>query len=57
MSGLKWVQAGNKLNVDYLNARPVEGGYENDNTQLYIVRAFHKNAWHPGKASSRLDGE
>jgi hypothetical protein len=57
MDGLRWVPYGNRLNVDYLNARPVEGGYENDNTPLFVVRAFHKDAWHPGKASPKLDGE
>lgn len=56
MRGLKWVQSGNKLNVDYLGARPVEGGYENDGTPLYVARAYHKDAWHPGKASAKLDG-
>ncbi|KXN90187.1 hypothetical protein AN958_04677 [Leucoagaricus sp. SymC.cos] len=56
MRGLKWVPTSNHLNVDYLGARPVEGGYENDGTPLYVVRAHHKNAWHPGKASSKLEG-
>ncbi|KAF5351874.1 hypothetical protein D9756_007414 [Leucocoprinus leucothites] len=57
MRALKWVQAGNRINVDYLGAKPVEGGYENDQTPLYIVKAYHKDAWHPGKASPKLDGK
>lgn len=56
MQGLKWVQTGNTLNVESLGARPVEGGYENDGTKLYVVRAYHKGAMHPGKASEKLDG-
>jgi hypothetical protein len=56
MRGLKWVQAGNSLDLASLGAVPVEGGYENDRTRLYIARAFHKNAKHPGKVSEKLDG-
>lgn len=57
MRGLKWVQTGNTLDVASLNARPVEGGYENDHTRLYIARAYHKGAKHPGKASEKLNGK
>ncbi|EKM80829.1 hypothetical protein AGABI1DRAFT_83786 [Agaricus bisporus var. burnettii JB137-S8] len=56
MRGLKWVQTGNSLDLASLGATPVEGGYENDHTRLYIARAFHKGAKHPGKVSERLDG-
>jgi len=56
MRGLKWVQTGNTLNVESLGAKPVEGGYENDGTPLYVARAYHKGAKHPGKASTKLDG-
>lgn len=57
MRGLKWVQTGNSLDLASLGATPVEGGYENDHTRLYIARAFHKGAKHPGKVSERLDGK
>jgi len=56
MRGLKWVQTGNTLNVQSLYATPVEGGYENDGTPLYVARAYHNGAKHPGKASTKLDG-
>ncbi|KAJ3572398.1 hypothetical protein NP233_g3113 [Leucocoprinus birnbaumii] len=56
MSRLKWVQFGNRINLDALGAQPVEGGYENDGTPLYIVKAYHKDAWHPGKASVKFEG-
>lgn len=57
MRGLKWVQTGNTLNVASLGATPVEGGYENDGTPLYVARAYHNGAKHPGKASAKLDGK
>ncbi|KAL9711737.1 hypothetical protein Ac2012v2_004809 [Leucoagaricus gongylophorus] len=56
MRGLRWVSTANKINVNYLGATPVEGGYENDQTPLYVVKAEHKGAWHPGKASIKING-
>ncbi|KAF8629226.1 hypothetical protein AX17_005809 [Amanita inopinata Kibby_2008] len=56
MGGLRWVSASGQINVSNLGARPVEGGRENDGTPLYIVRAYYKEAVHPGKTSSKLDG-
>ncbi|KAF8157810.1 hypothetical protein B0H34DRAFT_782560 [Crassisporium funariophilum] len=56
MRGLRWVSASGKLNVSSLGARPIEGGRENDGTPIYVVKAFHKGAEHPGKASEKLDG-
>lgn len=56
MRALKWVSTANQINVGYLGATPVEGGYEKDQTPLYIVKAEHKGAWHPGKASINING-
>lgn len=57
MRGLRWVSAHGHLNVQSLGARPVEGGRESDGTPLYIAKAFHKGAEHPGKASEKLHGK
>ncbi|KAF4598399.1 hypothetical protein EYR38_006801 [Pleurotus pulmonarius] len=56
MRGLVWVATHGKLNVASLGKRPVEGGRENDGTPLYVAKAPHKGAVHPGKASEKLDG-
>lgn len=56
MRGLHWVSAHGKLNVASLGYRPVEGGREDDGSPLYIAKALHKGAVHPGKASEKLDG-
>lgn len=56
MQGLRWVSAHGRLNLAALNARPVEGGRDPDGTPIYIAKAPHKGAEHPGKASERLDG-
>lgn len=56
MRGLKWVDASGKLNLQALNARPVEGGREANGTPLYIAQAPYKGAVHPGKCSEKLDG-
>ncbi|KAF5370685.1 hypothetical protein D9758_002081 [Tetrapyrgos nigripes] len=54
--GLRWVDASGQLNVNALNARPVEGGRDKNGTPLYIVCAPHNGFVHPGKASEKLDG-
>ncbi|PFH52015.1 carbohydrate-binding module family 12 protein [Amanita thiersii Skay4041] len=56
MRGLRWVSFTGRLNLSNLGARPVEGGRENDGTPLFIVRAYYKEAVHPGKTSEKLDG-
>ncbi|KAL0956135.1 hypothetical protein HGRIS_002301 [Hohenbuehelia grisea] len=57
MRGLTWVSMHGRFNHNALNGkRPVEGGRENDGTPLYIAKAPHKGAEHPGKASEKLEG-
>ncbi|KAI5889742.1 carbohydrate-binding module family 12 protein [Schizophyllum commune H4-8] len=56
MRGLRWVDASGRLNVNSLGYRPVEGGREADGKPLYIAKAPHKDAEHPGKAGEHLDG-
>ncbi|KAJ7874699.1 carbohydrate-binding module family 12 protein [Mycena olivaceomarginata] len=56
MNGLRWVNTHGRLNVASLEYQPVEGGEENDGTPLYIAKAHHRSADHPGKASPKLDG-
>ncbi|KAF5325651.1 hypothetical protein D9611_000126 [Ephemerocybe angulata] len=56
MSALRWVPASGKLNVDSLGHRPVEGGKDEDGSELYVARAHHKGCFHPGKASAKLKG-
>lgn len=55
MRALEWIQVNGKLNINALGRRPVEGGYDSDETPLFIAKAFHKDAWHPGKCSEKLD--
>ena len=45
-----------RIDLNNLGARPVEGGRENDGTPLYIVRAYYKEAVHPGKTNPKLNG-
>ncbi|KAH7888634.1 carbohydrate-binding module family 12 protein [Phlebopus sp. FC_14] len=52
---VKWVSCSGKLNVNGLNARPVEGGREPDGTVLYIAQAPYNDAVHPGKACVSYD--
>ncbi|KAF8348132.1 carbohydrate-binding module family 12 protein [Amanita rubescens] len=54
--GVHWVSVSGKVNLAYLKTRPVEGGKENDGTPLFIARAYHKDAVHPGKANPNFDG-
>jgi len=57
MRGLTWVSMNGHFNFNGLGGkRPVEGGRENDGTPLYIAKAPHNGAEHPGKASEKLDG-
>jgi len=57
MSRLKWVPTSGRLIVHSLGAQPVEGGRDADGTVLYVAKASHKGAEHPGKASEKLDGK
>ena len=50
MNALKWVNVEGELNLSYLGARPVEGGKEPSGAPIYIAKAYHKDAEHPGKA-------
>jgi len=54
--GVHWVSVSGKINLAYLKAQPVEGGKENDGTPLFIARAYHKGAVHPGKVNANFDG-
>jgi len=54
--GLQWVDFGGPLNVESLGRRPVEGGRGKQGEPLYIAKAFHHDATHPGIASANLDG-
>jgi hypothetical protein len=56
MNQLKWVRTRGKLDLNSLGAKPVEGGNENDGSPLFIAKAHHKGADHPGKASDRFKG-
>jgi len=56
LNRLHWVNASGRLNIASLGYRPVEAGRENDGTPLYIAKAPHKDAVHPGKVSEKLDG-
>jgi hypothetical protein len=56
MNGLKWVPTSGKLNVAALGKTPVDGGVDTDGTPLYVARAQHKGAFHPGKCSEKLKG-
>lgn len=47
---MRWVSVSGEVKLEYLGAQPVEGGRENNGTPLYIARAYHKDAVHPGKA-------
>ncbi|KAG6813692.1 hypothetical protein H0H92_008540 [Tricholoma furcatifolium] len=53
---LRWVPVHGKVNVGALNARPVEGGHEDNGTPLFIAKAMHHGSYYPGKASATLDG-
>ncbi len=55
--GVHWESVSGKLNPAHLKGRPVEGGKENDGTPLFIARAYHKDAVHPGKANPNFDGQ
>lgn len=55
MRGLRWVDASGRLDVNRLGARPVEGGREADGKPIYIAKAPHKDAEHPGKVGPHLD--
>ncbi|KAL1748613.1 carbohydrate-binding module family 12 protein [Schizophyllum fasciatum] len=56
MRGLRWVDASGRLNISSLGYRPVEGGREADGKPLFIAKAPHKGAEHPGKVGEHLDG-
>ncbi|KAG6325756.1 hypothetical protein ID866_13333, partial [Astraeus odoratus] len=47
---VKWVPVFGELNVEHLNARPVEGGKEPSGEAQYIAQAPYHGAVHPGKA-------
>jgi len=57
---VKWVTVKGSLKVDSLDAKPVEGGKENNETLLYIAQAPYGDNEpidvHPGKVSEGLDG-
>ncbi|KAJ2913470.1 hypothetical protein MD484_g6948, partial [Candolleomyces efflorescens] len=54
MNGLRWIPTSGKLNVAALGKTPVDGGVDTDGTPLYVARAQHKGAVHPGKCSEKL---
>ena len=57
MNGLRWIPTSGKLNVAALGKTPVDGGVDTDGTPLYVARAQHKGAVHPGKCSEKLKGQ
>ena len=56
MKALRWVSTRDRLNLERLGCRPVEGGREKDGTPVYIVHAPYKEAEQPGKTTEKLDG-
>jgi len=57
ISRLRWERVSGRIHSDSL--RPVEGGYENDGTKLFIIKAEfpeRSGVFHPGKTSAKLDG-
>jgi hypothetical protein len=57
MQQLRWQRVHGRLNRSV--GKLVEGGYENDGTKLYIVKAEYpenSGVFHPGKTSEKLDG-
>ncbi|EIW83284.1 hypothetical protein CONPUDRAFT_52155 [Coniophora puteana RWD-64-598 SS2] len=51
-NAVRWVNVEGELDLQHLGARPVEGGKEPHGTPIYIAKAYHNNAEHPGKAST-----
>ncbi|KAK1229180.1 hypothetical protein PQX77_007752 [Marasmius sp. AFHP31] len=57
MRGLRWVPANGRFNIGSLQgARPVEGGRDRDGSPIFVAKAPHKGAVHPGKVGERIDG-
>ncbi|KAF9264198.1 carbohydrate-binding module family 12 protein [Marasmius fiardii PR-910] len=57
MRALRWAPLGGYFNSDALGrATPVEGGRDKDGSPLYVARAPHKGAVHPGKVGKHIDG-
>jgi hypothetical protein len=53
---LRWVPLSGKFHLSNLGYRPVEGGHESDGTRIYVAKAPHKGAVHPGKVGDGWDG-
>ncbi|KAG7090873.1 hypothetical protein E1B28_009954 [Marasmius oreades] len=57
MRGLRWLSSSGNFNLQTLGgARPVEGGRDGNGSPLYVARAPHKGAVHPGKVGERING-
>lgn len=56
LQGLRWVSQSGKLNISSLGYKPVDGGRDVDGTPLFIAKAPHNGADHPGKCSEKLKG-
>ena len=53
---LRWVPLSGKFHLSDLGYRPVEGGHESNGTRIYVAKAPHKGAVHPGKVGDGWDG-
>ena len=54
---VRWVPAKGKLELSDLNdARPVEGGHDDDGAPLFIARGHYNGDLIPGKASAKISG-
>jgi hypothetical protein len=54
---VKWVEQCGPLSIQSLcGARPVEGGFEDNGTALYVARAPYLNGTQVGKCSEKLSG-
>jgi hypothetical protein len=52
---IRWVPAEGRLDLDELRGcRPMEAGYEESGTALYVAQARYKDSIHPGKISTKL---
>ncbi|KAF8651831.1 hypothetical protein AX14_008455 [Amanita brunnescens Koide BX004] len=53
---VRWVSTSGTLNPANLNAKPVEGGHEENGVPLFIARANYNGGVHPGKAGPEIPG-
>ncbi|KAL0581837.1 hypothetical protein V5O48_000205 [Marasmius crinis-equi] len=57
MNGLRWVSHSGRFDVrNFQGGRPVEGGRDRDGSPIFVAKAPHKGAEHPGKVGEHIDG-